>query len=148
MTQGVGRSMRGSTLRRVRAGLADDRGLIGKIILAWLLALALGGVAAIDAGSIVLSRYRASAAAELAAEAGAAALAAGGDESAARAAAEAAVSTSYRDAELEGLAVLEGGLVRVTVTAEPPTLLAGRLKPVLGDLAEVRERAVAGPDAG
>ena len=38
--------------------MRDDRGLIGKLILVWLLMFALAVVAAIDAGSIVLARFR------------------------------------------------------------------------------------------
>ena len=43
----------------MRAPFRDDRGLVGKILLVWLLLLAVLVVAAIDAGSILLARSRA-----------------------------------------------------------------------------------------
>ena len=125
--------------------LRDESGLIGKIIVAWLLVLALGAVAAIDAGSILIARYRAGAAAELAAQAGAVTYAADGDAGAARSASEAALAASDADAELSGFRVAEDGTVQVTVTARPSTIAAERLAFVIGDVATVVERATAGP---
>ena len=53
----------------VRMDLRDDAGLIGKIILAWLLVLALAVVAVIDTGSILVARFQAEASARTAASA-------------------------------------------------------------------------------
>lgn len=133
------------TQEQVRARLRDESGLIGKIILAWLLVLALGAVAAIDAGSILLARYRAESAADLAAEAGAVAYAADGDAVGARAASEAAVAAADADARLTGFRIGDDGTVQVTLTVTPQTIAAERLAFVLGDVATVRVRSTAGP---
>ena len=57
----------------------DDRGLIGKLIVIWLLMFALAVVGAIDAGSIVLARFRGNDVATRAAVAAASTLAVEGD---------------------------------------------------------------------
>ena len=57
----------------------DDRGLIGKLIVIWLLMFALAVVGAIDAGSIVLARFRGNDVATRAAVSAASTLAVEGD---------------------------------------------------------------------
>jgi len=52
---------------RTVAGLRDERGLIGKIAIVWLLLLAALMVAGIDAGSIALTRFKVANAADEAA---------------------------------------------------------------------------------
>jgi uncharacterized membrane protein len=51
----------------VRDRLSDERGLIGKIAILWFVLLALFVVAAWDTGSILLTRYKVSSAADAAA---------------------------------------------------------------------------------
>ena len=133
----------------VRVDLRDDAGLIGKIILAWLLVLALAVVAVIDTGSILVARFQAEASARTAASAGAEAYRATGDDGAARTAAEQALLGD--DVTLEGFAILDDGRARVVVVGDPSTIIAERIAPFVGDLgryAEVRVKITAAPSGG
>lgn len=135
----------------MRIDLRDDAGLIGKIILAWLIVLALAVVAVIDTGSILVTRFRAEATARTAASAAAEAYRATGDDTAARTAAEEAVRASDSDATLEGFAILDDGRARVVVAGDPTTIIAERIAPFVGEFgryAEVRAKAVAAPSGG
>ena len=133
----------------MRVDLRDDAGLIGKIIVAWLLVLALAVIAVIDTGSILVTRFRAEASARTAAAAAAEAFRATGDDVAARTAAEQAIAAD--DVTLAGFAILDDGRARVVVEGEPSTIVAERIAPFVGELgryAEVRVKIVAAPSGG
>ena len=133
----------------VRVDLRDDAGLIGKIIVAWLLVLALAVIAVIDTGSILVTRFRAEASARTAAAAAAEAYRATGDDGAARAAADQAIAGD--DVTLEGFAILDDGRARVVIVGDPSTIVAERIAPFVGDFgryAEVRVKIVAAPSGG
>ena len=134
---------------RMRVDLRDDAGLIGKIIVAWLLVLALAVIAVIDTGSILVTRFRAEASARTAAAAAAEAFRATGDDVAARTAAEQAIAAD--DVTLAGFAILDDGRARVVVEGEPSTIVAERIAPFVGEwgrYAEVRVKAIAAPSGG
>ena len=133
----------------MRVDLRDDAGLIGKIIVAWLLVLALAVIAVIDTGSILVTRFRAEASARTAAAAAAEAFRATGDDVAARTAAEQAIAAD--DVTLAGFAILDDGRARVVVEGEPSTIVAERIAPFVGEwgrYAEVRVKAIAAPSGG
>lgn len=133
----------------MRVDLRDDAGLIGKIIVAWLLVLALAVIAVIDTGSILVTRFRAEASARAAAAAAAEAFRATGDDVAARTAAEQAIAAD--DVTLAGFAILDDGRARVVVEGEPSTIVAERIAPFVGEwgrYAEVRVKAIAAPSGG
>ena len=133
----------------MRVDLRDDAGLIGKIIVAWLLVLALAVIAVIDTGSILVTRFRAEASARTAAAAAAEAYRATGDDGAARTAADQAIASD--DVMLEGFAILDDGRVRVVIVGDPSTIVAERIAPFVGELgryAEVRVKIVAAPSGG
>lgn len=113
----------------------DDRGLIGKILLAWLLLFVLIVVVAIDAGSIYLIRLRTADVAEDAAAAAAGAFAQSGDEETAKLAALDAIADGDDRVRLKKIDVRRRTLT-VVVTARAGTLLAGRI-PWTRDLAKV-----------
>lgn len=118
-----------------RVRLIDDRGLIGKILVLWLLVLALLVVAAIDAGSIFLTRFRTEDVAEDAAAAAADAFAQTGDEQSAKLAALGAIADGDDRARLKAIEIRRRTLT-VVVTARAGTLLAGRI-PLTDDLVHV-----------
>ena len=70
-----------------RRAFRDDRGLVGKILLVWLLLLVVLVVGALDAGSILLARSRAADLAKDASVSAAAAFAQSGDQEQAKLAA-------------------------------------------------------------
>jgi hypothetical protein len=114
----------------------DERGLIGKLVVLWLVVLALVVVAAIDAGSIVLARMRTSDVARDAASASAQVHSGTGDRRQARLVALATVADADEDARVEEFAVTRRGRVSVTVSDRAGTLLVGRFG-LLEDLATV-----------
>lgn len=118
-----------------RVRLIDDRGLIGKILVLWLLVLALLVVAAIDAGSIFLTRFRTEDVAEDAAAAAADAFAQTGDRQAAKLAALGAIADGDDRARLKTIEIRRRTLT-VVVTSRAGTLLAGRI-PLTDDLVRV-----------
>ncbi|MFM7719492.1 MAG: hypothetical protein ACKO8G_08435 [Actinomycetota bacterium] len=129
---------------RARERFRDDAGLIGKIIVSWLLFLLIAVVGVIDTGAILIERYRADAAASRAATDAAAVYDSTRDAGAARQAAEDAVAELDRDATIVAFDITRGR-VKVVLLGNPRTLVAERLDFVLGDLVEVRVRAVADP---
>ena len=118
-----------------RARLGDERGLIGKLIVAWLVLAALLVVLAIDGGSILLARYRATDLAQDVAFAAAGSLAATGDTEAARATALTELERSGARARLKRFDV-DGAEVTVVIVTRAGTLLLGRL-PFTQDVAKV-----------
>jgi hypothetical protein len=105
----------------------DERGLIGKILVVWLLALLLVVVAAIDGASILIAHVRTAELARDAASAGAQAFADTGDRDEARSAATTAVTQADEDATIQELRVTRRGQVTITVHDRAGTILAGRL---------------------
>jgi len=114
----------GGSLRRVRT---DERGLIGKILLIWLVILGLVVVALIDGGSIVLARLRTNDLARDAAFAAEERFSETGRQRQAVRAALATIAETDGDARLVELEVSGRGDVTVVVTDRAGTLLVGRL---------------------
>ena len=105
----------------------DERGLIGKILLIWLVILGLIVVALIDGGSIVLARLRTN---DLARDAAFAAEERFSETGRRRQAVRAALTTiaeTDEDARLVELEVSGRGDVTVVVSDRAGTLLVGRL---------------------
>jgi hypothetical protein len=105
--------------------LADERGLIGKLLVLWLVVLGLVVVGVIDAGSIALARFRTG---ELARDAGSAAAERLEETGKRRAAIRAATAVIAEGGEAARLLDLEiaGDEVTVVVADRAGTLLAGR----------------------
>jgi Flp pilus assembly protein TadG len=105
----------------------DERGLIGKILLIWLVILGLVVMALIDGGSIVLARLRTN---DLARDAAFAAEERFSETGRRRQAVRAALTTiaeTDEDARLVELEVSGRGDVTVVVSDRARTLLVGRL---------------------
>ncbi len=105
----------------------DERGLIGKILLIWLVILGLAVVALIDGGSIVLARLRTNDLARDAAFAAEERFSETGRRRQAVRAALATIAETDEDARLVELEVSGQGDVTVVVTDRAGTLLVGRL---------------------
>ena len=112
-----------------RVRISDERGLIGKIAVVWLLLGALLVVAAIDTAQILYARYKAEAAAESAAfDAAVAWRSSPGDRNAAYEAAVGSVERSDPSAKLTAFTLDPStGEVTVTVVRRAPTLVVGHL---------------------
>jgi hypothetical protein len=119
----------------VRPPLDDDRGLIGKIVIVWLLLLAVVVVIAIDAGSILRTRFRTTDLAEDASAAAAEVLASGGGEEAAKLAAVATIADADERVRLKRIDV-DRRDVTVVLVARAGTIVVGRI-PFFEDLARV-----------
>ena len=113
----------------------DDRGLVGKILLVWLLLLVVLVVGAIDAGSILLARSRAADLAEDASVSAAAAFAQSGDEEQAKLAALDTIADADEPVRLKSIDVGRRE-VTVVLVVHADTLVVGRI-PFLDDLARV-----------
>lgn len=107
--------------------VTDERGLIGKILLIWLVILGLAVVALIDGGSIVLARLRTNDLARDAAFAAEERFSETGKRRQAVRAALATIAETDEDARLVELEVTGRGDVTVVVTDRAGTLLVGRL---------------------
>jgi uncharacterized membrane protein len=115
---------------KTTARLRDERGLIGKVIVLWLLLLAVFAVAAVDTGSILLARFKVSNAADTAAFQAATEYKASGDRAKAYEAAAREVQK-----EVPGARIPSGGFsvdpatgdVTVRVVKKAWSLVAGRL---------------------
>jgi len=110
---------------------SDERGLIGKVLVVWLLVLALIGVAAIDATSIVMARFQLSDAATRAATDAAATLNRGQSPTDACEAASDSLDEHEPDARRPRRTWCEvdttDGRVTIRLRTDAGTLLAGRL---------------------
>jgi hypothetical protein len=106
--------------------LSDERGLIGKILVLWLLVAALVVVLVIDAGTIVLARLHVSDLARDAATVGADTYGETGRRRPSIQATRAALAEADADAHLDTFDIDEEGAVSVTVSDPVATLLAGR----------------------
>jgi hypothetical protein len=107
--------------------LADERGLIGKLLVLWLLIAVLVVVVVIDAGTIVLARLHVSDLARDAATVGADTYGETGRRRPAIQAARAALADADPDAHLDAFEIDEEGDVAVTVSNPVGTLLADRV---------------------
>ena len=116
----------------------DDRGLVGKILLVWLLLLVVLVVGAIDAGSILLARSRAADLAEDASVSAAAAFAQSGDEEQAKLAALDTIADADEPVRLKRIDVGRRE-VSVVLVVRADTLVIGRI-PFLDDLGRVTVR--------
>ena len=113
----------------------DDRGLVGKILLVWLLLLAVLVVGAIDAGSILRARSRAADLAKDASVSAAEALRQNGDEEQAKLAALDTIADADEPVRLKSIDVGRRE-VTVVLVVHPDTLVVGRI-PFLDDLGRV-----------
>ena len=116
----------------------DDRGLVGKILLVWLLLLVVLVVGAIDAGSILLARSRAADLAEDASVSAAAAFAQSGDEEQAKLAALDTIADADEPVRLKSIDVGRRE-VTVVLVVHADTLVVGRI-PFLDNLGRVTVR--------
>ena len=119
----------------MRAPFRDDRGLVGKILLVWLLLLAVLLVGAIDAGSILLARSRAADLARDASVSAAEALRQNGDEEQAKLAALDTIADADEPVRLKSIDVGRRE-VTVVLVVHADTLVVGRI-PFLDDLGRV-----------
>ena len=113
----------------------DDRGLVGKILLVWLLLLAVLVVGAIDAGSILLARSRAADLAKDASASAAEAFRQSGDEEQAKLAALDTIADANEPVRLKSIDVGRRE-VTVVLVVHADTLVVGRI-PFLDDLGRV-----------
>jgi len=118
-----------------RPALRDDRGLVGKILLVWLLLLVVLVVGALDAGSILLARSRAADLAKDASVSAAAAFAQSGDEERAKLAALDTIADADEPVRLKSIDVGRRE-VTVVLVVHADTLVVGRI-PFLDDLGRV-----------
>jgi uncharacterized membrane protein len=112
------------------ARLRDERGLMGKIAIVWLLLLALFLVAAVDVGSIALTRFKVANAADKAAFQAAATFKNTADRNQAYQAAQEAVQQEAPGARIppNGFSIdTRTGDVTVKVVKRAWSLIAGRL---------------------
>ena len=119
----------------MRTPFRDDRGLVGKILLVWLLLLAVLVVGAIDAGSILLARSRAADLAKDASVSAAEALRQNGDEEQAKLAALDTIADADEPVRLKRIDVGRRE-VTVVLVVHADTLVVGRI-PFLDDLGRV-----------
>ena len=120
---------------RASGWFRDDRGLIGPILLVWLLLLAVLVVGAIDAGSILLARSRAADLAKDASVSAAEALRQNGDEEQAKLAALDTIADADEPVRLKSIDVGRRE-VTVVLVVRADTLVVGRI-PFLDDLGRV-----------
>jgi Flp pilus assembly protein TadG len=118
-----------------RRAFRDDRGLVGKILLVWLLLLVVLVVGALDAGSILLARSRAADLAKDASVSAAASLAQSGDQEQAKLAALDTIADADEPVRLKSIHVGRRE-VTVVLVVHADTLVVGRI-PFLDDLRRV-----------
>jgi Flp pilus assembly protein TadG len=115
-------------MTQVRDRPGPEAGLVGKLLIVWLLVAALVVVAAIDTGTILLARYRAANAAQDASFQAASVYHETKDRRKATEAALASIEEKDGGAKLAALAIDPAtGKVTVTVKDHVSTLIAGRL---------------------
>lgn len=111
-----------ATMSRLR----DERGLVGKILILWVLVLGLIVLLAVDGGGILLTKIHTRDLARTAADAGAAAVAEGRSRERALRAALRALADADEDARLERFEVTTQGSVTAEVSDSAGTILIGR----------------------
>lgn len=107
--------------------LRDERGLVGKLLVLWLVFLVLIVVALYDVGSIAFARLRVADIAQDAAFASAQRFDETGERRQAVRTALATIASSDEDAMLREIEISRRGEVTVVVTDRATTLLAGRI---------------------
>jgi uncharacterized membrane protein len=112
-------------------GVRDERGLVGKIVILWLVFLAAFVLAAFDAGSIALTRYKVTSAASDAALEAANVFKQSGDRNQAYQAAVELVNEDVPGARIpakDGFSIdPQTGKVTIVVVKRASTLIAGRV---------------------
>ncbi len=130
------------------AALRDERGLVGKIVILWLVFLAAFVLAAFDAGSIALTRYKVTSAASDAALEAANVFKQTGDRNQAYRAAAELVNEDAPGARIpvkDGFSISPAtGAVTVTVVKRASTLIAGRIG-FLDSLTRAKATETSGP---
>ena len=121
----------------------DEHGLVGKLLLGWLLLVVLLGIAVVDAGSILMLRVRTGDLAGEAATIAAAEFAETRDERATKLAALGTIADSDDRARLERIDVRRGE-VTVEVSTRADTFVVGRV-PFLDDFAKVTVTRTSAP---
>jgi hypothetical protein len=121
-----------------RDPVRDERGLVGKILLVWLLLAAVLVVGAIDASSILLTRSRAEDLARDASVSAAEALRQSGDEEQAKLAALDTIADADEPMRLKRIDVRRRA-VTVVLVVRADTVVVGRI-PFLDDLERVTVR--------
>jgi hypothetical protein len=122
----------------------EERGLVGKLVLLWVVLVAVLVAGAFDAGAIVLARVRTADIAGDAAAAGAEAFDESGDRQAALRAALATVADRDGDVRVADVQVTRRGRVTVVVVDHAGTVLVGRFG-LLEDLRTIEVTETAGP---
>lgn len=130
-----------------RSRLGGEGGLVGKLLVLWLLVAGLLVLAAVDSATIVFTRIRIADIARDAAAVGATTIAEGGGRRAAKRAVLAEIATRDEDALPEKITIADDGVVTVTVIDRARTLLVGRFG-LLGGFAEARATGSSGPPGG
>lgn len=115
--------------------LSDDRGLVGKIIVLWLVLVAVVVIVAVDGGAILLARSRAEDLADDAAASASQAYRETGDEEAAKLAALDAIADAAEPVRLKRIDVGRR-TVTLVITTEADTFVVGRI-PMFDDLARL-----------
>jgi uncharacterized membrane protein len=136
-----------AAVTRERAGVHDERGLVGKLLVVWLVLLALLVLAGIDAASIVLTKVKTSAAADKAAIRGATVFHVKDSRRDALAAALEQLGEDMPSAEMRPEDFVidpPTGRVTVTVTAKASTLIVDRVD-FLSSYARISETSTATP---
>ena len=127
--------------------LHDQTGMVGKIIIVWLVLVALLGVVGLDAASIIFTKFRLNDTASTAATAAATNYQNSRDADAACSAARESVLTEDPDTQIpKNFCKIDpsSGLATIVVKKEAKTILAGRLS-FTKDLAKVTDKETAGP---
>jgi hypothetical protein len=132
-----------SVIRDRVPDIRDERGLVGKLLVLWLVVVVVLGLAAVDAGSILMLRVRTGDLADDAATAAADAFAETRDERVATLAALETIEASDGPARLRRIGVRRGE-VTVAVTSRADTIVVGRI-PLIDDLARVTVTRSSGP---
>jgi hypothetical protein len=133
-----------STTHRIHR---DESGMVGKIIVIWLIMVAVLGVIALDAASVVFATFRASDVAATAATAGATTFRTRKDVSDACDAARRSIEEGDASVQLpKSFCKVDtaSGLVTITVKKQARTIVAGRLS-FTEDLTKVVAKETAGP---
>jgi hypothetical protein len=115
--------------------LSDDRGLVGKILVLWLVLASIVAIIAIDAGSILLARSRAEDLADDASVSASQVYRETGDEEAAKLAALDTIADADEPVRLKRIDVRRR-TVTVVIRTRADTLVAGSI-PVFDDLARL-----------
>ena len=141
--------IRSDRLARHPIAHGDEAGLVGKFVVIWLLVVALLGIAAVDAASILFTRFRLDDAAATAATTAATTYGNARDAKAACSAAELSVRTSDPSAGMgKGWCKIDttSGEATITLRKTANTVVIGRLS-FTEDLTKVVQRETAGPSS-